>query len=91
MAKYFTGGRAFAMDLHRPAATWTKQHALAGYLRERPELAGHIVIVGDSAADMALAEVAGGTRYLYAQPGRPFKATPADYRIHDLRDVLMAL
>jgi phosphoglycolate phosphatase-like HAD superfamily hydrolase len=89
MQRYFPGGRAFAVDTHKRDATRTKQHVLAEFLAENAM--DEIVVIGDSAADMALAEVAGGIRYHYVHPGRPFKDCPADYRIHDLREVLSSI
>jgi phosphoglycolate phosphatase-like HAD superfamily hydrolase len=86
---YFSDGAVVAVDLHIKTTERSKKDILARYLDEHP--CNEIVIIGDSPSDMALAEVAGGTRYLYAHPGRPFRACEADYRINDLRKVLAAV
>lgn len=87
LTDYFQPERAFAVDQHVRDVKTTKQHVLAEYLAGRPAFE-ELVIVGDSASDMRLAEVAGGTTYLFAHPGFAFRNCTADYRIRDLRKVL---
>lgn len=87
LTDYFTPGRAFAVDQHVRDVKTTKKDVLATYLGGRPAFE-EIVIIGDSASDMRLAEVAGGTTYLFAHPGFAFRNCTADFRIRDLRIVL---
>ncbi|MEW2331834.1 HAD family hydrolase [Micromonospora chersina] len=87
LTDYFTPGRAFAVDQHVRDVKTTKKDVLAEYLTGQPAFE-EIVIIGDSASDMRLAEVAGGTTYLFAHPDFAFRNCQADYRIRDLREVL---
>ncbi|MFI9644165.1 HAD family hydrolase [Micromonospora sp. NPDC051925] len=87
LTDYFTPGRAFAVDQHVRDVRTTKKDVLAGYLAGRPTFE-EIVIIGDSVSDMRLAEVAGGTSYLFAHPDFAFRNCTADFRIRDLREVL---
>jgi phosphoglycolate phosphatase-like HAD superfamily hydrolase len=87
LTDYFTPGRAFAVDQHVRDEKTTKKDVLAEYLAGRPAFE-EIVIIGDSASDMRMAEVAGGTTYLFAHPEFAFRNCPADFRIRDLREVL---
>jgi phosphoglycolate phosphatase-like HAD superfamily hydrolase len=87
LADYFNPGRAFAVDQHVRDVKTTKKDVLAGYLAGQPAF-DEIVIIGDSASDMRLAEVAGGTTYLFAHPDFVFRNCTADFRIRDLRNVL---
>lgn len=86
MHDYFGPDTAFAVDMHRRDAGRTKHDVLLDYLAHHP--ADSLVTIGDSAADMDLTRPPDGVRYLYAHPGRAFKEAHAEYRIHDLRDVL---
>ncbi|MFC8848983.1 MULTISPECIES: HAD family hydrolase [unclassified Micromonospora] len=87
LADHFTPGRAFAVDQHVRDVRTTKNDVLAGYLAGQPAFE-ELVIIGDSASDMRLADVAGGTTYLFAHPDFAFRNCTADFRIRDLRDVL---
>jgi phosphoglycolate phosphatase-like HAD superfamily hydrolase len=87
MTDYFNHTNAFAVDQHKRDAARTKQDVLREYLESNPQVQ-QLVIIGDSKSDMALVEVAGGTRYLYAHPHRAFKDAESDYQTHDLRDIL---
>jgi phosphoglycolate phosphatase-like HAD superfamily hydrolase len=88
---FFPAGRAFATD-HTPAGpAVTKTDVLRGYLTASPARFERLVIVGDSPADMALKQVAGGVTYLYTQPGFEVRDAVADHRIRDLREVLTEL
>jgi phosphoglycolate phosphatase-like HAD superfamily hydrolase len=86
LTDYFDKDNAFAVDMHRRDYKRTKQDVLREFLDSNP--ADEVVIIGDSKSDMELSGVAGGVRYLYAHPHRVFKDCDADYRIHDLRDLL---
>ncbi|GGM24661.1 MULTISPECIES: HAD family hydrolase [Micromonospora] len=87
LTDYFTPDRAFAVDQHVRDVQTTKKDVLAQYLATRAPFE-EIVIIGDSAGDMHLAEVAGGTTYLFAHPGFAFRKCPSDFRIRDLRTIL---
>jgi phosphoglycolate phosphatase-like HAD superfamily hydrolase len=87
LTDYFVPGRAFAVDQHVRDVKTTKRDVLAAYLVGQP-IFQEIVIIGDSASDIRLAEVAGGTTYLFAHPDFAFRNCDADFRIRDLRDVL---
>jgi phosphoglycolate phosphatase-like HAD superfamily hydrolase len=83
---YFGPRNSFAIDAHRPTNHRTKHQVLSQYLsRKNFE---KLVIIGDSPKDISLSSIAGGTTYLYAHPGRPFKTCPSDYQIRDLRQIL---
>jgi len=86
---YFTFENTVAVDLHRRETERSKKDVLARYLSEHP--CEQVVIIGDSASDMELADVAGGVRYLYAHPGCLFREAEAEFRIRDLREVLKSL
>ncbi|MGW0436638.1 HAD family hydrolase [Micromonospora sp. NPDC003197] len=87
LTDHFPAGRAFAVDQHVRDAKTTKKDVLGEYLLGRPAF-DELVIIGDSASDMRLAEVAGGTTYLFAHPEFAFRDCAADFRIRDLREVL---
>ncbi len=88
LATFFCSNRQFAVDGHSRSAPRTKREALAAILARERRRIDSVVIVGDSASDMKLAEVAGGTRYLYRHPEFPARRCDADYVIDDLRQVL---
>ncbi|MFA1545012.1 HAD family hydrolase [Actinomadura chokoriensis] len=90
LEEFFPGGTAFAVDQHVRDAERTKAHVLAEYLAGRGRYE-EIVIIGDSPGDMRLAEVGGGSRYLFTHPGFRFRDCEADHRIRDLRKLLPAL
>ncbi|WP_343447357.1 HAD family hydrolase [Micromonospora schwarzwaldensis] len=87
LTDYFIPGRAFAVDQHVLDVKTTKMDVLAGYLAGQPGF-DEVVIVGDSASDMRMADVAGGTTYLFAHPGFALRNCAADFKIRDLRKVL---
>lgn len=87
---FFPPGHALATAGPAPRPPEPKKAALAGYLQARGPY-DEIVITGDTPGDMNLAEVAGGTTYLFARPGTPFPDCPARHRIRDLRHVLASL
>jgi phosphoglycolate phosphatase-like HAD superfamily hydrolase len=87
LADFFSPGRAFAVDQHVQHATTTKRDVLAEFLTTWSHF-DELVIIGDSPSDMRLAEVAGGTTYLFAHPEFAFRECRSDFRIRDLRDVL---
>lgn len=83
MQDYFQ--QATAVDSHINP-NQTKREVLEKYLTGKKY--EDIVIIGDSPKDISLKEVAGGTTYLYTHPGKPFRDCEADWKIHDLREIL---
>lgn len=84
---FFYNGNALGID---DAQTETKTSLLEKAVQGKEYT--HIIIIGDSASDMALkdAHVPEGTKvttYLYTHPGFPVRAK-GDYHITDLRKVL---
>lgn len=86
---FFPDGYAYAIDSHQKNAQHSKQDALTSFLEGRKY--NELIIIGDSPGDMRLAEINGGTRYLYRHSGRPFRECEADYKINDLREILREL
>lgn len=69
---YFRPENAIAIDQHAKDAKQTKLSVLQSYLKD--ESFDHLIVIGDSAGDMALAQGVGATGYLYAHPGVAFRA-----------------
>ena len=89
MERFFTVENAFSVNAHAKEALRCKEDALDEYLVGKKF--DEIIVIGDSATDLRLAEHAGATSYLYAHPGYKFRADGGDHRIHDLREVLKSL
>lgn len=87
MEHYFSDANAFAVNAHAKEAMKSKEDALGVYMDGR--LFEDIIVIGDSATDLHLAEHAKARAYLYAHPGYAFRAKGGDYRINDLREVLV--
>jgi phosphoglycolate phosphatase-like HAD superfamily hydrolase len=85
--QFFPDGQAVAVDQHVKNATATKRDALASYLTAHGAF-DELIIIGDSPADMRLADASGGITYLYAHPGFAFRDCDASFKIRDLRCVL---
>jgi len=89
LSKYFDQSNAFAIPAHSRDAITTKMHVLEKYIAAN-QLGHHLVVIGDSPKDMALAEREHATGYFYRHPGLemdinwPEHITP----ISDLRDIL---
>ncbi|MBI5880655.1 HAD family hydrolase [archaeon] len=82
----FSEGRAMQARPDTPGCYASKQEALRLFLAGK--MFDRIIGIGDSPTDVKLVEAYGGTTYLYAHPGIPFRDCKADYKINDLRDVL---
>ena len=81
--------KAFSVHAHDPDNRRTKSDVLKEFLEGRSF--DEIIIIGDSPGDISLADICGGTTYLYAHPGFEFRECSADYRIRDLREILKHL
>lgn len=66
--------------------TITKPEVLQQYLKGKNY--EKIIAIGDTATDMEMAKAVDGIGYLYAHPGWRHQPADADYKIHDLRNVL---
>lgn len=89
VTNYFTNN-FFAVDAHRDPSR-TKAKVLTDFLIGKNY--DEVIIIGDSKGDMILKQVAESlgfksTSYLYSHPDVPFRDCEADYKIHDLREVL---
>ncbi len=87
MEHYFNELNAFAVNAHAKEAMKSKEDALSVYMNGK--LFEDVIVIGDSATDLRLAEYAKAKAYLYAHPGYAFRADGGDYRINDLREVLV--
>lgn len=79
---YFKKRGVMAVSAHKIDKVRSKREVLQEFLKEKTF--EQVVTIGDSPADMEL----GNVRYLYAHPGRKHRDVDADYKIHDLREVL---
>jgi phosphoglycolate phosphatase-like HAD superfamily hydrolase len=86
---YFTVANAFPVNAHSKDAMNSKEAALDIYLQGKEY--DDIIVIGDSMTDLRLAAHAKAKAYLYAHPGYDFRAEGGDYRINDLREVLVHL
>lgn len=88
LEEYFPVDKVVGVNAHQKHGN--KQDALREYVPGKNFV--DLVIVGDSASDMRLQEVAGGTTYLYRHPHLPaLESVAADHSIGDLRKVLAEL
>ena len=87
--QYFPEEKVFGVNAHQTHSA--KKDALQKYLATKPDTS--IVIVGDSAGDMELKEVQGGTTYFYTHPHLTpsTQKSAADFYISDLRAMLREL
>jgi phosphoglycolate phosphatase-like HAD superfamily hydrolase len=89
LEQYFDPTRALGADMHLKNKPTSKENLLRDYLVGK-NYEG-VIIIGDSGKDMLLKTVAGGTTYLYAHPGYPFRSDTGDFQTNDLRHVLQEL
>ena len=83
---YFKGGEnVFAVNAHQIDKMRNKKEVLDEFLEGK--MFEQVITIGDSPSDMEL----GNVRYLYTHPGKKHREAEADYKIHDLRDVLREL
>ena len=88
--QYFSEGSYHGIDAHNNLLI-TKDQTLEMILLKKKHK-GKVISIGDSPHDVALAKIGkSGTSFLYSHPGRPFRECEADYKIHDLREVLKEL
>lgn len=81
--------KAFGVDGHRKGVKATKVDVLNEYLKDKSYEG--IVVIGDSEGDMKMGQAIGATNYLYVHPGMRHRDVAADYKITDLRKVLVEL
>lgn len=86
MQAHFTSHNAFAVNGHKKEGKQRKEDVLAAYLKDRAF--DKIIVIGDSASDLDLADSFGATSYLYTHPGFAFRTDGGHHRIKDLRQVL---
>ena len=89
MQAYFDERNAFAVDGHDRHVKRTKQDVLREYLEDKQF--DDIIVIGDSAKDMELAEAVDGKGYLYAHAYLPFRSKKGYAKIQDLANVLVEL
>lgn len=89
LQQYFPVDKIFGVNAHEKRGN--KKEALEQYVEHKSF--DSIVIIGDSADDMALVKVAGGTTYFYHHPHhkKVVSKIQADYKITDLRLLLEEL
>ena len=81
---FFPQGKHFGLDSHRPEGRRMKKDVADEYVSHGEF--DKVVVIGDSPQDMIPLE--NSVKYLYAHPEKAFRECDADYRIHDLREVL---
>ena len=86
VTKFFSRGKAFAINSHQVKLEKGKSEVLRDFLNGRNF--DYIVVIGDKPEDVEMKSVAGGVSYLYSHPGRDFPNCDADYRINCLKEVL---
>lgn len=89
MQDYFDHTNAFAANAHAKGAERTKLDILTEYLQNKAY--DRVIVIGDSAGDVAFGRAAEGTMYLYTHQGWKPRATGGDYEINDLRLVLQEM
>ncbi|HLD02566.1 MAG TPA: HAD hydrolase-like protein [Candidatus Nanoarchaeia archaeon] len=87
IGSYFNEKNVFAVNTHARNVLRTKSDVLKEYINGKNF--DKIIVVGDSADDMAMKDVASNiVTYLYAHPEIKIKELNSDYRIRDLRELL---
>ncbi len=87
--RFFCREGTYAINGYERKLQRSKEEALREHLEGKNY--DKIIIIGDTARDMGLIKVAGGTTYLYTHPNKRFQSCEADYYIRDLREVLREL
>lgn len=83
---FFSRHRRFATHDHLDRIH-TKQEILQAFLSEHKQYS-QFVAIGDSPDDIHVTKGLSSTSYLYVHPGQSHRIAEANYRIHDLREVL---
>lgn len=89
LTDFFPNGKAIGVHGPKNSLNRTKKEALEGYIKDKNY--EKIIPIGDSKGDVELKQFTNGiptTSYLYAHSGQPFREAEADYKIHDLREIL---
>jgi phosphoglycolate phosphatase-like HAD superfamily hydrolase len=85
--RYFTENNTFSTNSHLHPEKITKKDILINYLKDNP-IFDEFVTIGDSPVDMEIVGKNQGKHYLYSHPHLNFRDCDADFKIHDLREVL---
>ena len=84
--------RVFAVDRHyshrKQNPTKEKVKIFKMIIKQKNLKARQLITIGDKATDVNAGILAGGTTYQYLHKGFPIDGTEADYKIHDLREIL---
>lgn len=85
-------GEIYAVDRHysHKAQNPTEEKAkiLKKIINDRNLKKGQLITIGDKAADVNSGIAVGAVTYQYLRKGFPIDKTKADYKIHDLREIL---
>ncbi len=85
--KFFTNKNSFAVDGHGPTRRQNKLKILKKYLKNHPT--DQLIVIGDTKKDISLASLhPKSISYLFSYPHQNFKDCQANFKIHDLRQVL---
>ena len=57
-------------------------------IKQRKLKSGQLIVIGDKAADVNAGRLAGAITYQYLRKGFPIDETEADYKIHELMEIL---
>lgn len=85
--KYFNLQNTFSTNAHIYPEKITKNEIFIKYLKKHPQF-NEFITIGDSPTDMEIIDNFSGKRYLYSYPNRNLRDCDADFKIHDLREVL---
>ena len=82
----------FAIDRHyshkRQDPTKEKIKIFKMIIKQRKLKSGQLIVIGDKAADVNAGRLAGAITYQYLRKGFPIDETEADYKIHELMEIL---
>jgi len=87
LEKFFDDQNTFSTNSHFHPEKITKKDLFVNYLKDNSRFS-ELVTIGDSPVDMEIIEKSQGKRYLYSHPHLNFRDCDADFKIHDLREVL---
>lgn len=86
--KYFVSENTYPVNSHREH-TRTKKQVLSEYLAHSGTKYDELITIGDSPSDIELTTLYPRSKsYLYTHPNRAYKNCKADYKTHNLLDIL---